>query len=143
VKENVLPVQATATVNFRILPGDTIGAVLEHARRVINDNAVKISPLEIRVEPSAVSDPQSQAFERLHRTVKEVAPEILVAPSLLVAATDSRHYARLSKNIFRFLPITVTREDARRFHGINERIAVKDYELCVRFFVQLMINSDT
>lgn len=142
VKENVLPVQATAVVNFRILPGDSVSAVVEHTRRVIADSAVKIAPLDIRVEPSPISDPQSSAFERLHRTIKEVAPEVLVAPSLLVAATDSRHYARLSKNIFRFLPITITTEDARRFHGINERIAVKDYERCVRFFVQLMRNSD-
>jgi carboxypeptidase PM20D1 len=143
VKENVLPTNATAIVNVRILPGDTISGVIEHARRVIANGQVKISPLEIRVEPSAISDPQSAAFQRLHRTIKQVAPEILVAPSLLVATTDSRHYAPLSKNIFRFLPITVRAEDARRFHGIDERISVRDYERCVRFFVQLMRNSDS
>jgi carboxypeptidase PM20D1 len=143
VKENVLPPHATAIVNVRILPGDTINGVIDHARTVIASNQVKVSPLEIRFEPSAISDSQSPVFQRLHRTIKEVAPEVLVAPSLLVAATDSRHYAPLSKNIFRFLPITVSSEDARRFHGVDERISVKDYERCVRFFVQLMRNSDS
>jgi len=142
VKDNVLPLSAAAIVNFRILPGDTIAAVLDHARRVVNNDAVKIAPLDIRVEPSPVSDPQSPAFQRLHQTIREVAPEVLVAPSLLVAATDARHYAPLSRNIFRFLPITITREDARRFHGVDERIAVSDYERCVRFYVQLMRNSE-
>jgi carboxypeptidase PM20D1 len=143
VKENILPAQAEAIVNVRILPGDTISGVIDHARRVIASDQVKVAPLEIRVEPSAISDSESPSFQRLHRTIKEVAPEVLVAPALLVAATDSRHYAALSKNIFRFLPIAITSEDARRFHGINERISVKDYERCVRFFVQLMRNSDS
>jgi len=142
VKENVLPARAQAIVNMRILPGDTISGVIDHARRVIASDQVKVSPLEIRVEPSAISDSESPSFQRLHRTIKEVAPEVLVAPSLLVAATDSHHYAPLSKNIFRFLPITITGDDARRFHGIDERISVKDYERCVRFLVQLMRNSD-
>jgi carboxypeptidase PM20D1 len=143
VKENVLPGQAKAIVNVRILPGDTINGVIDHARKVIASDRVKISPLEIRAEPSAISDTESAAFQRLHRTIKEIAPEVLIAPSLLVAATDSRHYAPLSKNIFRFLPITVNSEDARRYHGTDERISVKDYERCVRFFVQLIRNSDS
>ena len=143
MKENVLPAQATAIVSVRILPGDTIRGVLDHARRVIASDLVKVSPLEIRVEPSAISDSQSAVFQRLHRTIKQVASEVIVAPSLLVAGTDSRHYAPLSQNIFRFLPITVGSEDARRFHGIDERISVKDYERCVRFFVQLMRNGDS
>jgi carboxypeptidase PM20D1 len=70
-----------------------------------------------------------------------VAPEVLVAPSLLVAATDSRHYTGLTKNIFRFLPITLRPEDASRYHGIDERISIKDYERCVRFYIQLIRNS--
>ena len=143
VKENVLPASAAAIVNVRILPGDTVNGVIEHAHRVIDNDQVKISPLEIRVEPSKISDPQSAAFQRLHRAIKEAAPGIIVAPASLVAATDSRHYAPLSQNIFRFLPITLRPEDARRFHGLNERISISDYERCVRFFVQLMRDSDS
>jgi carboxypeptidase PM20D1 len=143
VRENALPDRATAIVNVRILPGDTIKAVIEHASRVIDNDQVKISPLEIRAEPSAVSDPQSVPFHQLHRAIKEVAPGVIVAPALLVAATDSRHYALLSQNIFRFLPITLRPADARRFHGLNERISISDYERCVRFFVQLLRDSDS
>ncbi len=143
VKENVLPASAAAIVNLRILPGDTVNGVIEHARRVIDNDHVKISPLETGVEPSAISDPQSAGFQQLHRAIKEAAPGIIVAPALLVAATDSRHYAPLSQNIFRFLPITLRREDPGRFHGLNERISISDYERCVRFFVQLMRDSDS
>ena len=51
------------------------------------------------------------------------------------------HYAKLSDNIYRFVPIRVGREDARRLHGTDERISIQDYEQCVRFFIQLIRNS--
>jgi carboxypeptidase PM20D1 len=141
VKENVLPTGAKAIVNVRILPGDTIAQVIDRTRQIVGAPEVKIAPLGIRAEPSAVSATESDAFKLLHRTIRQVAPGVLVAPSLLVATTDSRHYATLAHNVFRFLPITIRPEDARRFHGIDERISLDDYERCVRFYAQLMRNS--
>jgi len=54
---------------------------------------------------------------------------------------DSRHYAELTKNIYRFLPITLRPEDAKRYHGIDERISFEDYARCVRFYALLIRNS--
>jgi carboxypeptidase PM20D1 len=141
VKENVLATSAQAIVNVRLLPGDSIAHAIDRIRQVIGNVHIKIAPLAIQSEPSAVSDTESDAFKLLHRTIRQVAPGILVAPSLLVATTDSRHYAKLTRNVFRFLPITLGPDDARRFHGIDERISLDDYERCVRFYVQFMRNS--
>jgi carboxypeptidase PM20D1 len=142
VKENVLPTQASAVVNLRILPGDTIAGATEHVRTTIDDPRVKITPLPIRVEPSAVSDIEVASFQLINQTIRQTIPNALVAPALLVAATDSRHYAGLTKNIFRFLPITLRSGDASRYHGIDERISLDDYERCVRFYAQLIRNSN-
>jgi carboxypeptidase PM20D1 len=142
IRENILPTHGRAVVNFRILPGDSINGVVERVRKTIDDPAVKISPLPIRVEASPVSDIESESFKILHRTIREVMPETVVAPSLLVAATDSRHYANLTNDVFRFLPITIRPEDARRYHGIDERISIRDYERCVRFYAQLIQNAN-
>ena len=141
VRENILPTKARAVVNFRILPGDTIDGVVDRVRKVVDSPEIRITPLPIRVEPSPVSDAESAAFKTLHRTIRQIAPQVLAAPALLVAATDSRHYAKLSRNIFRFLPITLRSDDAKRYHGIDERISVSDYERCVRFYAQLIRNS--
>ena len=59
----------------------------------------------------------------------------------MVAATDSRHYGGLTKNIYRFLPITLRSGDAKIYHGIDERISFEDYARCVRFYAQLIRNS--
>jgi carboxypeptidase PM20D1 len=60
---------------------------------------------------------------------------------LTIAATDARHYAELTKNIYRFVPIAFRPEDTQRIHGVDERISIEDYERCVRFYVQLIRNS--
>jgi carboxypeptidase PM20D1 len=141
VQENILPTRAAAVINLRILPGETIAGAIEHVRKAIDDPKVQLTPLPVRMEPSSVSDIESPSFTLLHQTIRQTAPEAIVAPALLVAATDSRHYSALTKNVYRFLPITLGPEDAKRYHGIDERISIKDYERCVRFYAQLIRNS--
>jgi carboxypeptidase PM20D1 len=141
VQENVLPTKATAVINLRILPGETIAGTLEHVRKAVDDPKVRLTALPVQMEPSAVSSIESPSFRLLQRTIGQTIPEAIVAPALLVAATDSRHYAGLTKNIFRFLPITLRPEDTKRYHGIDERIAIDDYERCIRFYAQLIRNS--
>jgi carboxypeptidase PM20D1 len=141
VAENVLPSNAAAVINLRLLPGDTIASAIEHVRRTIDEPKIKITALPVQMEPSAASDIRSPAFNLIQRTIRQTAPSAIVAPALLVAATDSRHYAGLTKNIFRFLPITLRPEDTKRYHGIDERISLEDYDRCVRFYAQLIHNS--
>jgi carboxypeptidase PM20D1 len=141
IQENVLPTAANAVVNLRILTGESVAGAIEHVAKAVDDRQIKITSLPVRMEPSTVSDIEAPSFKLLHRTIRQTAPETIVAPSLLVAGTDSRHYAGLSRNIYRFLPITVTPEDAERYHGIDERISIEDYERCVRFYAQLIRNS--
>lgn len=143
VKENVLPSQATAMVNLRLVPGETTAGAIARVRDVIGDPRVEVNPLQERIEPSAVSDIRSSSFALLNQTIRQVAPQALVAPALLVAGTDSRYYQNLSKNIFRFLPITLRPDDVKRYHGVNERVSIEDYERCVRFYAQLIRNSQS
>ena len=141
VKENVLPTQARAVINLRIMPGESTASALEHVRTAIDDPMIKLTPLPIRTEPSAVTDIGSPSFKLVERTIRETAPDAIVAPALLVAATDSRHYAGLTKNVLRFLPITITAADTGRYHGSDERIALTDYLRCINFYAQLIRNS--
>jgi carboxypeptidase PM20D1 len=142
VKENVLPSKARAVVNFRILPGDSVQSVMEHITRTINDPMVKVTRYgETANEPSAVSGTESSGYQTLERTVRQLFQGTVVAPSQVISATDSRHYAALSNNIYRFLPVVFRSEDLKRVHGTNERISVEGYAQCVRFYHQLIINS--
>src|SRR5881296_695350 len=88
VKENVLPSSARALVNFRILPGDSVGSVLEHVRRVVHDARVDVRALEeTQSNPSGVTSVEAEPFRLLARTIRQVVPETLVTPWLVVGAT--------------------------------------------------------
>jgi carboxypeptidase PM20D1 len=142
MKENVLPSRARAVVNFRILPGDSIAGVTEHVRRVIGDPRVEITTLdESAGEPSAVSSTASPGFGVIGKSAREVFPEALLAPGLMMGATDSRHYADLCGDVYRFAPIHLDAADLVRFHGVNERISVAAYADAVRFYERLLLNA--
>ncbi|MGV7927746.1 MAG: M20 family peptidase [Spirochaetota bacterium] len=141
VKENILPIKATAVVNYRILPGDTMESVMKRAEKVIGDNRVKIRALEGGSVPSPVSDTGSASFSTLQKTIHQSFPGVIVAPYLVLGATDSRYYTGVSASVYRFTPLTLKNEDLKRMHGTNERISVTNYEQVVKFFIQLIRNS--
>jgi carboxypeptidase PM20D1 len=142
VEEDVLPIRARALVNVRILPGDSTDGIADHISRTIDDPRVAIRLLKDKAwEPSAVSDIESPSFAMFQLTIHQVFPEAVVAPSLVNVRTDARHYATLSRNIYRFVPVRVTADDIKRIHNSNERISIEDYEEVVRFYMQLICNS--
>jgi len=142
VKDNVLPTSARAVVNYRILPGDSVRTVLEHVRAVVGDPRVQIRTVGPVSEPSPESPTDSAAFRLLARAIRETFPGVPVAPYLTLGATDARHYARISRNIYRFAPLRGTREELARMHGIDEQIAVTVHRKAVEFYVRLFHAID-
>jgi len=141
-KENILPRKATAVVNLRLMQGDTIGYVLNHINRAINDPRVKVSILGRANEASKVSDPNSDWYQMLSNSIQEIYPDAVVAPLLEIGATDSRHFQELSDNIFRFTPAFLNAEDLERAHNINERIGADNYGQVIKFYALFIQNSE-
>ena len=142
VKDNVLPRKARAVVNFRILPGDTIDSVTARAVKTIDDPRVGVSRHGgFATEPSGVSPTNSFGFRVIQRTIAETTPEAVVAPTLVLGGTDSRHYARLTTGVYRFVPFRVTSDDLATIHGENERLSLEDCATMVRFYVRLLRNG--
>lgn len=141
VKDNVLPQQALAVLNFRILPGETTESVTARVKALVDDKRVNIKAVNHSNEPSRVSEVAGPGFSAIVKSTKEVFPNTLTAPSLVVGATDARHYSRVTKNAYRFLPIIAQQEDLKRLHGANERISVDNFKDCIRFYRRLILNS--
>ena len=142
-KDNVMPSQAEAVINFRILPGDSIVSVTEHVRRVIHDPRVKLRPIsgEPPAEPSKQSSPDSPNFKRVQKTVGQIYPDAISVPFVYIAASDTKHYAPITKDVYRFLPIVAETSDLDRIHGTNERIAIDNFGRAVQYYAQLIRNS--
>jgi len=143
VAANVLPAQAETLVNLRLLPGDTLARALKRVKGVIADSGVQCELSDALSEPSTVSSTTSDSFRTLHQTISEIFPEAVVAPGLCMVATDSHHFAPIAKDIYRFLPIRLTARDLERIHGVDERIAIKDYANLIGFLARLIENSSS
>jgi carboxypeptidase PM20D1 len=142
VKDNVLPSRARAVVNFRILPGDSIASVTDHVRRVVADPRVAVERRALRAwEPSPVSGTASRGFGLVERTIREVFPDAVVAPALVLGATDGRHYAGLTGDVYRFLPQRQGRDELKRYHGTDERIAADNHARGIEFYYRLIHSS--
>lgn len=142
VKPNVIPQVAEATINVRLLPGDTVASVIEHLKRVIDDPQIKITVAPgTQLEASPISDTASTGYREIVRATRQAFPDALVTPGLLVGTTDTRHYLDMAENSFRFLPLRIKPDDIKRFHGTNERISISNYEEIIRFYVQLLGNQ--
>lgn len=141
-RENVLPGVATALINFRLLPGDRSDAVEQHVKQVLSGMNVEVGRQPQVTEASPVSSSDTPAYRLLARTLRELQPDVVVAPGLLVGGTDSRHFAAVSDATFRFSPVHAAQADLARFHGTNERISVDNYAGMIQFYERLMRNTD-
>jgi carboxypeptidase PM20D1 len=141
VRDNVLPARATATLHVRLRPGDTIAGVVAAVRERIRDERVRVEPLPGGSEPAHVSAFDTPAFGTVARVIRETFPDALVAPALVVAATDARHYAGLTPHVFRFAPVRLSDVETSRIHGVGERIPLSEYLDAIRFYHRLLRAS--
>jgi len=139
--ENALPTQARAWVNVRIHPSDSVEEVLEHVRDAIADIGVEVSLLSGASEPSPVSPSSGPAWDLLSAALAAIEPGAVQAPGLVVGATDARHYAHLSENVYRFIPMRIEPEDLKRYHGVDERIGVENLGELVRFYLEVVLSA--
>jgi carboxypeptidase PM20D1 len=142
VKDNVLPSEAYALVNYRLLPGDTIAAVRQHIVEAIDDDAVEVAPTEeFGNEAPPLSDPNAPQFDVIARSVAQVFPQALISSGIIMATTDNRHYAAVRDQAYYFAPFFYRPDDQTRIHGTDERIGVAEYADMVRFYRQLIGNT--
>jgi carboxypeptidase PM20D1 len=127
VKENVVPQSAEALVNFRLLPGDTPEMVVEYVRELVDDPLVEIS-YEMWDNVPGIADHKGGGFALIKAAVESVYPEAIVAPSLMPATTDTRHYVDLADNQYRFHGVEMVTSQVKSIHGTNEYVGIESYE---------------
>ena len=139
VKDNVVPSQAKAIVNSRILPGETAETVEAFIRKTIHDDRVNIKKVNrSNTDPSTETSIQSPAFKRVESAAYKTIPKVIPAPYLMIGATDSRYYRPISDGVVNFLPQT----DSKGYHGINERLPIIDLQRSIDFIMTIIEESN-
>ncbi len=133
---NVIASSATAGVNIRVMPGDTVDDALAHLRRVIDDDGVDLRVVE-RGEASPVSKVDG-AFELVASTIAELFPDAVTAPYVVAGATDSRHFTRICERVYRFAPFRMTRAQRRAIHSYDEHLGVDAFVAGIDWYQRLI-----
>ena len=145
VKDNVLPPEATAVVNFRIRPGETRESVIARVRTIVNDSMISVAPRDsATADPSAVSRTDVPAYALIASTVRSMLPDqdVPVLPYLVMGGTDAKYWSEHSDRVYRFLAVPLGDSDVPRVHGVNERIGVEAFGTAVGFFARLLRGLD-
>ena len=133
---NVIPKEARANINFRIITGETGQEVKQYLNKLLGDK-VEVNLLTYS-DPSPEADVHCTAYNRLRDTIVNTFDDIVVAPYMFIAASDARFYNPLTDNVFRFGPFINSLDDQSRIHGINERLHVDQLEKATQFFVKCL-----
>ncbi|WP_336629382.1 MULTISPECIES: M20/M25/M40 family metallo-hydrolase [unclassified Microbacterium] len=129
---NVLPSQATATVNLRIALGETVQSAAARVRRRIADPRVSVEVLE-GSDPSPESPTDNAPFALLADALAVSHPGVPAVPYVMMAATDSRHFHRFAPAVYRFAPLEMSNAQRAAIHGVDESVEIAALERGERF----------
>jgi acetylornithine deacetylase/succinyl-diaminopimelate desuccinylase-like protein len=127
IRGNVIPTDATAKLNVRTLPGQSIDGVVKRLQRVVNDSLVDIAVTD-RGADSPASDFHSPMFAAIRESVSALDPTMTVVPYLSTGATDSARLRSWGMQAFGLLPFPMNQDDEDRMHGNDERIPLASLE---------------
>lgn len=136
---NVLPTRATANANVRIAPGESIDSVLRRMRRTVRDRKVSLRVVE-GSEPSPVSSTSNAQFAALETAIREVFPDAIPAPYIMLGGTDSRRYTAISDAVYRFAPFRMDKAARASIHADNEKLSLHTFGEGITFYRRLLQN---
>jgi acetylornithine deacetylase/succinyl-diaminopimelate desuccinylase-like protein len=123
-KTNVIPAEATAEIDIRLLPDTDPKEFLRTLERIVGDTAVHFTGL-LEPKPPLENPIDTDLFRAIERASRERDPEALVTTPMLTAATDRPTYRRLGIITYGFDPFKVEASDIQTgMHGNNERLSV-------------------
>ena len=148
---NVLPPEATANINMRVAPFETVEEAVARARALAEQVAreagmpgcitVEIAD-GVSQEPAPVSPHDDPTFDYVRRCVAGVYPEAGCTPYVQSSCSDARAMNEASEHVYRMAGYIYSKTARELIHAANERIPVADYKRGLEFYVAFVSNLD-
>jgi acetylornithine deacetylase/succinyl-diaminopimelate desuccinylase-like protein len=136
-KTNVIPAEASAELDVRLLPGERPSDFVGEVTRLIADSLVEITPL--RPERQATTSPlDGPLLDAVRETLGAMDPGALITTPMLAGFTDSYYYRALGIGAYGLSPFRLSDEDARTVHGNDERVTVENLRFGVEFLYRIV-----
>jgi len=138
-KTNVIPAEASAELDIRLLPDADPAAVLAQLEAVVNDTAVHWTPFAGGVNAPLENPIDTDLFRAIERASRERVPAAIVTTPMLTGATDRPYYRALGIVTYGFDPFQVESADAQRgVHGNDERVSADNVRAGVRYLYDVL-----
>ena len=134
---NVLPGAASATLNARLLPGDTPEKILTDLQELLADLPVDVEMTDVW-EPSGVTSEKEPMYRMLRDVIQQAHPRLPCIPTLMNSTGDARHYSALSDCILRFAPLVTGPTAGGGSHEADEFLAENALGVAVELYMSLM-----
>jgi acetylornithine deacetylase/succinyl-diaminopimelate desuccinylase-like protein len=145
IRPNVIPSEAHATLNVRLIPGDTIDLLVNDLKKLVNDPLIKwdIRPDGGFAAPNSSLD--NEFFALITRVSAQEFGGVPVLPFMSTGATDSAQLRLHNVQAYGLRPMPLTEEDQRRVHGDEERLPVasfaKGVDCITRIVAEFSVNK--
>ena len=134
---NVLPPAAWVGANLRLIGGETVASACARLQKIAGDERIRVEVVH-GMNPSPVSRTDDEPYVRLASAIRATWTDAVVSPYLMLACSDSRHYAAISDHVYRFSPLALTKAERGMIHAHNERIAIDKIPTVVAFYQRLI-----
>lgn len=133
---NVVPSQAVAQLDARLLPGERCEDFVDRLRDEIDDDRVDLEPLLALRGASSPVD--TELYRAIERVASETDPGAVVVPRVIAGFTDAHWFRDLGIVSYGFVPRWLPASETRGIHGPDERVSIANLERGVRTLVRLL-----
>jgi acetylornithine deacetylase/succinyl-diaminopimelate desuccinylase-like protein len=137
---NVIPPEAWANLDVRILPGGDPKALLEAVRRAVNDPDVTVEPLNTEFRVANYSGTDNALFAAIREVSGKYFPGTPVVPHITSGYTENQRYRPLGMVAYGFNPYVATDEEGNTEHGNDERIRVEEVRRGPRVLFDVVVR---
>jgi acetylornithine deacetylase/succinyl-diaminopimelate desuccinylase-like protein len=123
---NVIPGEAVAFLDVRLLPGEDSHAFLERMKKVVDDPNITVEPESSDFRKANASDVNTSLFQVFRQVAGSYWPGTPVVPTITSGYTENQRYREIGINCYGFTPYAATKEEGATEHGNNERVRVEE-----------------
>jgi acetylornithine deacetylase/succinyl-diaminopimelate desuccinylase-like protein len=139
-KRNVIPPEAVADLDCRMLAGDDPEEIRAWVERVVADPQVAVEITGEAKQPN-LSPADTELYKHLADTLRRRAPGVVVTPEILVAFTDNWVFRRMGLHGYGWSPFVCDESELRRIHGNDERLSLENIREGVRAYTEMLLAA--
>ncbi len=142
-RANLIPSQAEANLNCRLLPGTDLQEHLRELEQVFSGLQVRIEPPGERQPPPPASPMEGPLPGAIRRAMERLAPDAQVVAYTSPGGTDSRLLRQRGIPAYGLLPFPLEEGDAKLMHGDNERLSLESFAFGVKVMYEILIEASS